>query len=93
MAERGELTRQKLIDTALRLFRDDGYHATTMRRIATEAGVSLGNAYYYFASKDDLVHELYRRVQRDHRDRACPCSGPARRCRPTCGSPCTPDSM
>ena len=72
MAERGELTRQKLIDTALRLFRDDGYHATTMRRIATEAGVSLGNAYYYFASKDDLVHELYRRVQRDHRDRALP---------------------
>jgi AcrR family transcriptional regulator len=72
MAERGELTRQKLIDTALRLFRDDGYHATTMRRIATEAGVSLGNAYYYFASKDDLVHELYRLVQRDHRDRALP---------------------
>ena len=51
-------TGQKLIDTALRLFRDDGYRATTMRRIATEAGVSLGNAYYYFASKDDLVHEL-----------------------------------
>jgi AcrR family transcriptional regulator len=28
-----------------------------MRRIVTEAGVSLGNACYYFASKDDLVHE------------------------------------
>ena len=72
MAVRGEQTRQKLVDVALRRFREDGYAATTMRRIAQEAGVSLGNAYYYFASKDELVHELYLRVQRDHRDRAAP---------------------
>ncbi len=72
MAGRGDQTRQKLIDVALRRFREDGYAATTMRRIAEEAGVSLGNAYYYFASKDDLVHELYLRVQREHRERAAP---------------------
>lgn len=72
MAERGNQTRQKLIDVALRRFREDGYAATTMRRIADEAGVSLGNAYYYFASKDDLVHELYLQVQREHRARALP---------------------
>lgn len=72
MAERGEQTRQKLVDVALRRFREDGYAATTMRRIAEEAGVSLGNAYYYFASKDELVHELYLQVQHEHRDRAAP---------------------
>ncbi|WP_370618894.1 TetR/AcrR family transcriptional regulator [Mumia sp. Pv 4-285] len=63
-------TRERLVAAALRLFRTDGYHATTMRRIADEAGLSLGNAYYYFAGKDELVHELYVSVQRDHRDRA-----------------------
>ncbi|HEY6745839.1 MAG TPA: TetR family transcriptional regulator [Mycobacteriales bacterium] len=72
MAERGAETRDRLVDAALRLFREDGYQATTMRRIATEAGVSLGNAYYYFASKDDLVHELYLLVQREHRELAGP---------------------
>ena len=72
MGDRGNDTRDRLVDTALRLFREDGYQATTMRRIATEAGVSLGNAYYYFASKDDLVHELYLAVQREHRELARP---------------------
>lgn len=72
MAERGAATRELLVATALRLFRDEGYQATTMRRIAAEAGVSLGNAYYYFAGKDELVHELYRVVQREHRALAEP---------------------
>ena len=72
MAGRGIETRERLVGVALRLFREDGFQATTMRRIATEAGVSLGNAYYYFASKDELVHELYVTVQQEHRDRALP---------------------
>jgi AcrR family transcriptional regulator len=72
MSERGTETRDRLVATALRLFREDGYQATTMRRIATEAGVSLGNAYYYFAGKDELVHELYLAVQREHRELAGP---------------------
>jgi len=37
-----------------------------MRAIAQEAGVSVGNAYYYFASKDELVQELYIQVQDEH---------------------------
>lgn len=65
-------TRDRLTAAALRLFRDDGYQATTMRRIADEAGLSLGNAYYYFSGKDELVHELYVSVQREHRDVALP---------------------
>lgn len=79
MAKNGTETRERLVETALRLFREEGFQATTMRRIATEAGVSLGNAYYYFEGKDDLVHELYLVVRRDHQDRALPllCDGAA----------------
>ncbi|MDI9913833.1 TetR family transcriptional regulator [Rhodococcus sp. IEGM 1379] len=72
MSDRGTETREKLVETALRLFRDEGFQATTMRRIAGEAGVSLGNTYYYFAGKDELVSELYVVIQRDHRALALP---------------------
>ncbi|HWE57260.1 MAG TPA: TetR family transcriptional regulator [Acidimicrobiales bacterium] len=59
-------TRSAIIDAALRLFREHGFEATTMRAIATEAGVSVGNAYYYFASKEHLIQAFYDRTQADH---------------------------
>jgi AcrR family transcriptional regulator len=52
-------TRSAIVTAALRLFRENGYDATTMRAIAAEAGVSAGNAYYYFASKEELIREFY----------------------------------
>lgn len=54
------LTRQRIIDTALHLFATKGYEQTTMRDIAAAAKCSLGLTYRYFASKEDLVLELYR---------------------------------
>lgn len=71
-ASKAERTRELLVETALRLFRERGYPATTMRLIASEAGVSQGSAYYYFEGKDELVHELYLRIQQEHRQRAIP---------------------
>ncbi|WP_129337603.1 TetR family transcriptional regulator [Cellulomonas endophytica] len=68
-------TRDLVRDTALRLFREHGYERTTMRRVATEAGVATGIAYYYFPSKGHLVHELYREVVEDHHARAVPLLG------------------
>jgi AcrR family transcriptional regulator len=59
-------TRSTIIDAALRLFRERGYEATTMRAIAAEAGVSVGNAYYYFSSKEELIQGFYDRAQVDH---------------------------
>lgn len=53
-------TKELVLQTALAMFRSKGFAKTTMRGIAAEAGVSLGSAYYYFASKDELVLELYR---------------------------------
>jgi AcrR family transcriptional regulator len=66
MAGKSEQTRQLVAGIALRMFRDVGFEKTTMRAIAAEAGVSVGNAYYHFASKDALVHELYLQVQAEH---------------------------
>ena len=63
-------TRQLIVDTALRLFREQGYAATTMRGIAAAAGVSVGNAYYWFSGKDELVQAFYGDIQDEHRERA-----------------------
>ncbi len=63
---KGEQTRELIVATALRLFRENGYEATTMRAIAVEAGVSVGNAYYYFPSKQHLVQAYYDASQAEH---------------------------
>jgi AcrR family transcriptional regulator len=71
-APRGDQTRQLIIDTAVRLFGENGYEKTTMRAIATEAGLAASNAYYYFPSKDHLVQEFYTRIQLAHREAVAP---------------------
>ncbi len=63
---RGAQTREQILDAALALFRDHGYEGTTMRAIAQRAGVAVGNAYYYFRSKENLIQEFYRRTHREH---------------------------
>jgi AcrR family transcriptional regulator len=69
---RGERTRQLVVETALRLFRERGYDRTTMRMVAAEAGLSPGNAYYYFPSKPHLVQHFYAEIQAEHRRRCVP---------------------
>lgn len=69
---KSERTRALIRDVALRSFRERGYDATTVRLIAQEAGVSVGTTNYHFASKNDLVQELYLDVQLAHRDAAAP---------------------
>lgn len=61
-AKKSEATRAQILDVALDLFRRYGFESTTMRGIAAEAGVSLGSAYYYFESKEDLVMAFYERA-------------------------------
>ena len=71
-ATKSARTRSAIIDAALKLFRERGYEATTMRAIATQAGVSVGNAYYYFESKEQLIQGFYDRAQVDHAEAARP---------------------
>jgi AcrR family transcriptional regulator len=63
---RGETSRAAILATALDLFQERGYEATTMRAIAERAGVSLGSSYHYFPSKEHLVLEFYRHTHELH---------------------------
>jgi TetR/AcrR family transcriptional regulator, repressor of fatR-cypB operon len=52
--------RQAILDAALRLFADKGFHGTAVPEIAKLAKVGAGTVYRYFESKDALVNVLYR---------------------------------
>jgi AcrR family transcriptional regulator len=58
---KAEETGRKILDSALELFRQKGFDATTMRDIAQKAGVATGAAYYYYLSKDAIVLDFYQR--------------------------------
>lgn len=63
---KGQQTKALILNSALELLRDFGYEKTTMRAIAKKAGVSLGNAYHYFGSKDHLIQAFYHRTHEEH---------------------------
>jgi len=69
---KSERTRERIREAALVSFRTRGYDATTIRGIASEAGVSVGTTNYHFGSKNALVQELYLEVQQAHRSAAEP---------------------
>jgi len=47
-----------IIETALRLFADEGFHSTSISKIAKLAGISKGLMYNYFKSKEELLKEI-----------------------------------
>ena len=65
---RAEDTRKRIYEAALELFRENGFEQTTMRDIAQKAGVALGAAYYYFASKEAIVLAFYEEMQAGSKD-------------------------
>lgn len=52
--------RSRILDVARHQFEQKGYAKTSMREIATEAGVGVGNLYNYFTNKDELFREIVR---------------------------------
>jgi AcrR family transcriptional regulator len=66
---KAQLTRSHILSTALRVFRERGLEAATMRDLAAAAGASLGSAYYYFPSKEAIIQAYYDDVQSEHASR------------------------
>ena len=57
--------REKILDTALRLFTQYGVDATPTARISKEAGISTGTLFHYFPDKDTLVGALYLSIKKE----------------------------
>lgn len=55
---KGSRTRTDIIRAAHDLIIQNGYHGTSMRKIATEAGIALGGIYNHFGSKEDIFQEV-----------------------------------
>jgi AcrR family transcriptional regulator len=56
-----EDTRDRILDTAERLFATQGIDATSLRHITAEAGVNLAAVHYHFGSKEALVRAVFGR--------------------------------
>ena len=55
--------RQQILDAALKLFVEYGFHGTPTSLIAKEAGVANGTLFHYFSTKDELVVALYSSIK------------------------------
>ncbi|MGH7537047.1 MAG: TetR/AcrR family transcriptional regulator [Gemmatimonadales bacterium] len=62
--KQADLTRARLVRAALELFTAQGYHPTTTPQLARKAGIAEGTIYRHFASKQQLLNELYRGAAR-----------------------------
>jgi AcrR family transcriptional regulator len=55
-------TRERILDTALALFNEQGTAAVSTNHIAAACGVSPGNLYYHFRNKEDIIRALFDRM-------------------------------
>jgi AcrR family transcriptional regulator len=65
---RGEFTKQKIIDAALHLFIQKGYHGTSINDITAKVGITKGSLYFHFKSKKDLVLYVFNQFEERYVD-------------------------
>ncbi|MBX7142045.1 MAG: TetR/AcrR family transcriptional regulator [Chitinophagales bacterium] len=52
-------TKDRILESSLRLFNKEGAERVTVRSIASETGISHGNLTYHFPGKDEILYQLY----------------------------------
>jgi len=57
--------RKAILDTALTLFTERGFHGTPTSLIAQEAGVATGTLFHYFKTKEELIESLYLDIKKE----------------------------
>ena len=51
--------RKRILEAAIRVFAEHGYHGSRVGDIAEDAGVAHGLLYHYFASKEDVLRTIF----------------------------------
>ena len=54
-------TKDKIIETSVKLFNEKGCLNTSTRHISNELGISVGNLYYHFKNKEEILIEIFLR--------------------------------
>jgi AcrR family transcriptional regulator len=70
VTNKGEQTQRHIFASALELFREQGFDATTMQDVAERADVVKSAAYYYFPGKEAIIQAYYEAVQTEQ-ERIC----------------------
>lgn len=58
MGTKGSQNRERIVEAADDLFYQQGYNQTSFAEVAESTGIPKGNFYYYFKSKDELLHAV-----------------------------------
>ena len=67
MGSKGEEIRQRIVAAADALFYQQGYEKTSFSDIADAVGISRGNFYYHFKSKDEILETLEKNLLNEYR--------------------------
>jgi len=67
-AIQSQVTKQMLYESAMRLFRANGYYNTTVEDIASAAGISVGAFYYHFKCKEDVIFLMADELDKSYDD-------------------------
>ena len=60
MSEKNKPKRDIILEAAIKVFAEKGYHSSRTTDISNEAGVAYGSLYHYFQSKDDILLSIFR---------------------------------
>ncbi len=63
MATKGEITREKILEGATRIFNRQGFAATTVNDLLAATGTTKGNLYFHFPGKEEVGLEVLRRAK------------------------------
>lgn len=55
-------TRERIIETAIKLFNEKGTRPVSTNHIAAECGISPGNLYYHFRNKEEIIRAIFEQM-------------------------------
>lgn len=58
----GDITKERILQVAEKLFSEDGFDGTGVDKIAKNAGINKGSIYYHFKDKNDIMESLFKKI-------------------------------